>query len=78
MLAENKPLRYSQRYYLHQYLIQKLDIEELRTLCFYLNGDYDNLRGEGKAAKARELILSLEREDRVDEMIIYLRKIRPC
>jgi hypothetical protein len=32
------------------------DLEEFRTLCFDLGIDFDNLRGEGKEAKARELV----------------------
>jgi len=35
---------------------QHFDAEELRTLCADLCVDYDNLQGEGKAAKARELV----------------------
>ncbi len=33
-------------------------LDEVRTLCFELGVDYDNLPGEGKKGKARELILS--------------------
>ena len=43
-----------------QTLVKLYDLEELRTLCMDLNVDYDSLRGEGKAAKARELVLYME------------------
>jgi len=41
---------------LHRLLVRHFDLEELRTLAFDLGVDFDDLRGEGKSAKARELI----------------------
>jgi hypothetical protein len=59
-------------------LIEKhLDIEELRTLCFDLNVDYDSLPGEGKAAKIRELIAFMRRNDRIPELVNALTRLRP-
>jgi hypothetical protein len=46
---------------LHQVLQSRFDREELRTLCFELGVSYDDLRGEGRAAKARELVLFMSR-----------------
>jgi hypothetical protein len=46
----------SLRAHLFDILCRQFDLEELRTLCWILDVDYDSLRGEGKAAKARELI----------------------
>jgi hypothetical protein len=46
--------------HLHRFIIDRYDLEELRTLCFDKCG-LDDLRGEGKTAKARELILRLGR-----------------
>lgn len=54
-----------------------LDREELRTLCFDLDIDYDALRGEGKDDKVRELITLLRRNGRFPELITRLEKIRP-
>src|SRR5512143_1048802 len=52
--------------------------EELRTLCFKLTGvDYDSLRGEGKEAKARELVEYAERTDRFEELVEAVRRERP-
>ena len=34
-------------------IVEHFDDEELRTLCFDTDVDYDNLRGQGKEAKAR-------------------------
>jgi hypothetical protein len=41
---------------------------ELRDLCFRLDIDYENLPGEGKASKARELILYCERQGRTRDL----------
>jgi hypothetical protein len=54
---------------LHQALIDRYDLEELRTLCAQLGIPFDDLRGEGRQAKARELILWLKRHDRLEELI---------
>jgi hypothetical protein len=53
------------------------DLEELRTLCFDLGVDYDSLRGEGKAAKARELIAYMQRRGQLDRLIAETKKLRP-
>lgn len=63
---------YAYRYRLHQTLVNVLDLEELITLCFYIGVDYDSLRGEGKAAKARELIKRQERLNKIPEIKEYL------
>ena len=46
---------------LHQVLRARFDREELRTLCFRLGVGYDDLRGEGHSARARELVLYMSR-----------------
>lgn len=53
-------------------LTERVDEEELRTLCFDLDIEYDNLRGEGKAAKVRELVALMEREGRVGRLRQWL------
>ena len=50
--------------------------EDLRDLCFYLDVDYDSLRGEGKPGKARELINLLRQRGRVQELVQCGRKLR--
>lgn len=54
---------------LFQTLTERYDLEELRTLCFRLGVSFDDLRGEGKAGKARELILLLQRQNRLNELV---------
>jgi hypothetical protein len=43
--------------------------DEIQSICTYLEIDYDNLPGQGKEAKARELVLFLLRRDRIDELV---------
>lgn len=54
---------------LYQSLIDRFSKEELRTLCFDLGVEYEDLPGEGRAAKARELVAHLDRRDRLSELI---------
>ncbi len=61
---------------LHHVLIDRFNIEELRTLCLYLDIDYENLSGEGKSAMARELITYVERNGKVDLLINEIRNQR--
>ncbi len=58
-------------------LSSRFDLEELRTLCFALGVDFDDLRGEGKTAKARELILRMQRYRQVEKLIQKIRETRP-
>jgi hypothetical protein len=62
---------------LHQFIDKHYDLEELRTLCFELGVDYDALRGEGTAAKARELVLYLGRRGHLAALLQRLRAGRP-
>jgi len=62
---------------LRQILTTYFDAGELRTLCFDLGVDYDNLPGGGKADKARELISYLERRGRLPELVRIGRQLRP-
>jgi hypothetical protein len=64
------PLSFSD---LHQALVTRYDLEELRTLCAQLEVDFDDLRGESRQAKARELILWLRRRGKLDELAAALR-----
>lgn len=62
---------------LRELIIACFDEEELRTLCFDLNVNYDDLRGEGRAGKARELVAYFERRRRISELVMYCRRVRP-
>ncbi len=51
--------------------------EEIRTLCLILRVDYDDLGGEGKEGKIRELILRLQRRQRLPELAALAAEQRP-
>jgi len=61
---------------IRQRLEEQFDLEELRTLSMDLGVDFDNLRGEGKAAKARELVLYLQRRGRLDALVAAIQAAR--
>jgi len=62
---------------LREMLTTYFDAGELHTLCFDLEVDYDDLPGEGKVDKARELIAYLERRDRIPELVSVCQGLRP-
>ena len=59
-------------------LTRLFDIEELQTLCFDLDVDYDGLRGGGKITKARELVALAERTGRLAALEAAVRRERPA
>jgi hypothetical protein len=75
--SERGPLQPSYRTTLRQRLSAHFDEGELRTLCFDLGIAYDDLPGEGKADKARELVAYLERHGRIPELVAIGRRLRP-
>lgn len=77
-VLEEKELQHNHLIRLRQIFTTRFDEGEMRDLCFDLeNVDYDNLPGEGKANKARELVSYLERRDRIPELIATGRRLRP-
>lgn len=67
----------SQRDLLFQLLDRRFDENELRDLGFRLQVDFDDLPGEGRIDKARELILYLERRGRIPELLDVIEGMRP-
>jgi hypothetical protein len=49
---------------------------ELRTLCFDLGVEYEDLPGAGKADKARELVATMDRYDRLADLVRVGRRSR--
>ncbi len=62
---------------LRHMLLTRFDENELRTLCFDLGVDYDDLPAIGKSNKGRELIAYLERRSRIHELIRVGSEMRP-
>jgi hypothetical protein len=53
------------------------DTEEIRTICFEMNIDYEHLRGDEKSSLIRELILYCERNGNTEELLAAINRHRP-
>lgn len=53
------------------------DAGELQNLCFDLGVDYENLPGESKSDKAREMVEFMQRRERLHELVVMLKQRRP-
>lgn len=62
---------------LRQLLIKRFSDGELRTLCFDLGVEYDDLPGQGKADKARELVTHMDQHGRLADLVRFGRQSRP-
>jgi hypothetical protein len=62
---------------LRRFLISAFSDSELNDLCFDLGVDYENLPGQTKGDKARELIRYAERHRLLNQLIGMSRKLRP-
>lgn len=62
---------------LRQILATHFGASELRSLCFDLGIDYDDLPELGKTDKARALVEYLERRDRIPELVEIGQQLRP-
>ncbi len=59
----------NQRIRLREILINRFSLSELKTLCFDLGVDYDNLAGEAKLDKVLALITYYERRRQVAQLL---------
>jgi hypothetical protein len=62
---------------LRKQIVASMNDEELETLCFDLGVDYESLKGSGKEAKARELVLHCDRTSKLGELSELCRAMRP-
>ncbi len=62
---------------LRQALVKLFNDEDLRTLCFDLDVEYDTLAGRDLIGKARELITRFEKEGRIPALIAACHELRP-
>jgi formylglycine-generating enzyme required for sulfatase activity len=62
---------------LHQFIVAHYSNEELKTLCFNLFVEYEDLSGEGRSGKARELVKYVERHGRLDHLQAALAEEHP-
>ena len=63
--------------HLQRQLVEYFDLSELKTLCFELGMDYDELGGETKSDKARELVKAAYRNGRVPDVVQRCEEVRP-
>lgn len=56
-------------------LSDALNQEEVRTLCFDLGVNYDDLPGEGRIARLRELVVLMEKRGRIPELLSALNQL---
>lgn len=61
----------------HGQLKEAYNSEELRTLCADLNVPYDDLRGESRSDRMRELVLQMQRERRLADLLRLCMHQRP-
>ncbi len=61
----------------HKLVTEHLGEEGLKTLCFYLGIEYDDLPASGKVNKARELVVELNRQKRIDDLMAEMLKKFP-
>ena len=62
---------------LREFLADFFDLEEIKTLCQDLEVDFEELGGQGKKGKARELVEFLKRHSRLNDLAVALEKRRP-
>lgn len=63
--------------YLRLVLRNRFNQSELRDLCFDLGVDYEDLPGNGRADKARELVAYLDRRNQIPGLVTAGRRVRP-
>lgn len=62
---------------LHEIIDDYFNEQELRTLCFHLGIDYDDLPFSGQSNKARELVSLFSRSNKLEDLQEAVRKAKP-
>jgi len=60
------------RIQLRDNIVRVFNDEEIKDICFELDVDYENLKGEGKSGKVRELLALIYRTDRLKDLVEVL------
>ena len=61
---------------LHKQIDERFSFSEVRTLCFNLGVDHENIPGDRRSAFIRNLIVSLAKQNRLQELIAEVRAER--
>lgn len=62
---------------LHEQIDRYFNFSEVKTLCFNLGVNYENIPGSGRSAFIRNLIISLAKQNQLQELINLVRRERP-
>lgn len=64
---------------IYNLMAQTFDQEDVRNICFRLGVDYDDLRGETKSARIRDLVQKTDQggEERLNKLLMVCRSLRP-
>ncbi len=62
---------------IRQRLSRHFSQDEIKTLCFDLGVDYDDLAGISKDEKARELVVRLDRDGKLPQLLKRGKELRP-
>lgn len=74
--TEGKPIAVYLEW-LRQNIVEYFGESDLRDLCFGMGIDYDDLPGQSKKDKVRELLSDCRRKGRIDELVEKLQVFRP-
>ena len=69
--------RYINREQLRQAISEAFSDEELRTLCFALAIEYDDLPATGRGNRIRELVALCDRANRLPDLVAQCQEMRP-
>ena len=58
-------------------LANRFDLEEVKTLCFRLGINFNNLPGEGLEGKTRELVAYFQRRQQMPRLVQAIQQYRP-
>ena len=62
---------------LRRFIVKHFNDSELRDLCLDMGVDHENLSGDNKADKARELVAYCERRQIVPGLVAKCKELRP-
>ena len=62
---------------LRKLITQYFNEDDLKTFCFDLELDYDDLGAIGKSGKVRELVALMKRTERLEQLLVWCAKERP-
>ena len=62
---------------IRQRISRHFNYDEIKTICFDLDVDYDNLPGSNKDEKARELVVFLDRSGKLENLLKRAQELRP-